>query len=369
MPSLGTSTQVVIIGAGQAGLSTAYHLSRQGLVAGRDLIILDRGPDAGGAWQHRWNALRVGDAHRIHDLPGMSETGLSFATAPMDLPARDVVRDYYAAYEDHYALDVRRPATVTAVHRDGDGDEITDGFSVGVTVPTGAVSYRTRVVVNASGTWARPRVPQVAGADIFAGVQLSTPQYVSASEFAGKRVAVVGAGTSALGFLDELTTAGADTTWFTRRPPKFVSMEEGLDRNLGVAAVQRQDNAAQAGRRLPSIVGSTGLPWNSRARRLEPSGALTRHPMFARLVTDGAVASDGTHIALDAVIWATGFDAELDHLGSLALDATEGGITVKDGESADALGLFLAGYGPQASTIGANRAGRAMARLIMKKLG
>ncbi|WP_430866732.1 FAD-dependent oxidoreductase [Demequina aurantiaca] len=377
-----TQAKVVIIGAGQAGLSTAYHLARQGLGAGTDVVTLDRGPDAGGAWQHRWSALKVGDAHRIHDLPGMSEMSISFDTAPREQSARDVVRSYYAAYEEHFGLEVLRPATVVSVEAlvpvdtqthspAAPVDDARRGTGFVVTVDHGGATrrLRTQVVVNASGTWHRPRVPQVAGRDVFEGRQLSTPEYTSAEEFAGLRVGVVGAGTSALGFLDELTAAGATTEWFTRRAPQFLEADPGLTREGGLEAVRRQDEAARAGRILPSIVGTTGLPRSDRVRRIERRGALKRRPMFARLVRDGAVDVEGDFIPLDAIVWATGFDAELDHLDQLALDRGRGGIVVRDGESADFPGLFLAGYGPQASTIGANRAGRAMARQIVSRLG
>ena len=68
-----TDTSVVVVGAGQAGLSVGYYLRRLGLDPGNDFVLLDRGPGAGGAWQHRWEALRLGYAHRVNDLPGMDE--------------------------------------------------------------------------------------------------------------------------------------------------------------------------------------------------------------------------------------------------------------------------------------------------------
>lgn len=367
MDSQVTAARVVVIGAGQAGLSVAYQLTRLGLEPGSEVVIVDRGPTAGGAWQHRWSALRIGDTHAIHDLPGMDATGLSFTTAPRDEPARAVVERFYAAYEQAHHLRVVRPAAVTVVRPDTSGSHSRFLVSVDVDV-AGPRQYRAGVVVNATGTWHRPRVPLVAGTDVFAGRILTTPEYTDASEFRDQRVAVVGAGTSALGFLDELTAVGATTSWFTRRPPTFIDSGPHLGTERGLEAERLQDQAARAGKPLPSIVSTTGLPVNARVSRLASRGALDRHPMFARLVTDGAVMADGTHVGLDAVIWATGFDAELDHLDQLALPRPRGGIVVNDGESAHSPGLFLAGYGPQASTLRANRASRVMARNIMARL-
>src|SRR5690606_37491948 len=62
---------VVVIGAGQAGLSTAYHLRRLGLAPVRGFVVLDRSPAPGGAWQFRWPSLTLSTVNRIHDLPGM----------------------------------------------------------------------------------------------------------------------------------------------------------------------------------------------------------------------------------------------------------------------------------------------------------
>ena len=88
------TTQVVIVGAGQAGLAVAYYLKRFELTPGTDFIIYDRGPNTGGAWQFRWDALKLGSAHKVNDLPGMNELGISFETADRSLPAKDIVAGY-----------------------------------------------------------------------------------------------------------------------------------------------------------------------------------------------------------------------------------------------------------------------------------
>ena len=90
------TTSCVVIGAGQAGLSVAFYLRRLGLEPGEEFVVLDRGPRTGGAWQHRWEALRLGSAHRVNDLPGMDElkgAGLLSARMPSNFavpqPAAD----------------------------------------------------------------------------------------------------------------------------------------------------------------------------------------------------------------------------------------------------------------------------------------
>ena len=104
---------IIVIGAGQAGLSSAYHLKRLGLQPGRDFLVLDRAPAPGGAWQYRWPSLTLSTVNRVHDLPGMSFAETAGGDASVQ--ASIAVPQYFAAYESHFGLDVLRPATVSVV--------------------------------------------------------------------------------------------------------------------------------------------------------------------------------------------------------------------------------------------------------------
>lgn len=356
------SVPIVIIGAGQAGLSVAYYLRRFDLVAGRDFIIFDRGPGTGGAWQHRWQALHLGSAHRVNDLPGMKELGLSFGTADRDLPARDVVSDYYHDYEQHYELNVVRPVTVTSVVP----------IQANLIVATSSTVFGdqktdARLIVNATGTWGAPFVPHYPGANTFAGTQVHTANYVSSAAFAGQRVVVVGGGTSAIGFLLELEGVASELTWTSRRPIDF-SHTDQLAEVTAVAAVMQQDRAARAGSALPSIVSGTGVPVTRRIAAGIDRGLLVARPMFSSIEPTGVRWSDGSFTEADAIVWASGFRPELRHLAPLKLRDKAGGVAVGAGVSFTDPRIFFAGYGPQASTVGANRAGRIIARQIMAQL-
>jgi len=104
-------TDVAVIGAGQAGLSSAYFLSRAGL----DHVVLDANPAPGGAWQHRWPSLHMATVHGIFDLPGMH-----FGSPDPTEQARIAVPAYFAEYERRFDLNVHRPVVVRSVSRDGD---------------------------------------------------------------------------------------------------------------------------------------------------------------------------------------------------------------------------------------------------------
>ena len=355
-------TRIAIIGAGQAGLAVAYYLRRSGLEPVRDFLLLDAGPRSGGAWQHRWEALRLGDTHKVHDLPGMHEMGMTFDDAPRDRPAREVVAAYYSRYERHYDLPVARPVSVAWVDRREEGYRLR-------LAPGGPLDVLDAdIVVNATGTWTNPRIPAIAGRREFGGTQVSTPEWVSAEPFAGRQVAVVGGGTSALGFLDELANVGASTLWYTRREPVFINDEPWLSETRGARAVSLQDAAARSGAILPSIVSVTGLARNALVDRLDSRGQLQRRPMFRRIVPDGVIEQDGSFTYVDAIVWATGFRAELRHLDGLGLAGLGGAITVQRGQVVSEPALYMAGYGPQASTVSSNRAGRVTAKLVLAQL-
>ncbi len=372
---MGRDVEVVVIGAGQAGLSAAHHLARLGL----DLVVLDAEERAGGAWQHRWPSLTLARTHHVHDLPG-----LPFPPAGDDVPAADAVPAYFAEYERHFALPVHRPVRVRAVRRAPDGSrrehrsELCErGADRGAEsgqrawpddrfrVETTDGNWTADAVVNATGTWTRPFVPRYPGQEVFRGRQLTPVDYRGAAEFAGQSVVVVGGGASAVQLLGEIAEV-ADTTWVTRRPP--VWREEPFGPEEGRAAVALVEDAVREGRSPGSVVGVTGLvvtPWVREARA---RGVLDRLPVFDRLTADGVAWDDGRSVRADAVLWATGFRAALGHLAPLGLRGPGGGIRLDGTSVAGEPRVHLVGYGPSASTVGANRAGREAAVALRRLL-
>lgn len=330
----------VVIGAGQAGLSASYHLKRRGLRH----VVVDHNALPGGAWQHRWDSLTMNDVHGVADLPGHPLTsGLGTEQANEFVPA------YFADYERTFDLPVVRPVTVTTV-RDADGRLFVD---------SDAGQWLARTVVNATGTWTRPFIPHYPGVERFAGAQFHTATYPGPDFFASKRVVVVGGGASAVQFLGEIAPI-ATTLWVTRREPVWNSTEFTPEIGRDVVA----QVAERTSRGLPprSVVSVTGLRLREQERAAERLGVYReRRPMFASIEADGVRWADGTFFAADAIVWATGFRPATAHLAPLRLRHANGGIQL-DGTTAVAdRRVQLVGYGPSASTIGANRAGRTAA--------
>lgn len=344
--------EVVVIGAGQAGLSSAYHLRRTGFEPDRDFVVLDHSPGPGGAWQFRWPSLTYGKVHGMHALPGMELDGADPARA-----SSEVISEYFDRYERTFDLRVRRPVDVRAV-REGSGGRLL--------VETSDGDWSTRALINATGTWDRPFWPHRPGQETFRGRQLHTARYPGPEAFAGQRVVVVGGGASGTQHLLEIAPYAAATTWVTRRPPVF--REGPFDEEVGRAAVALVEERVRQGLPPRSVVSVTGLPLNDAIRQGLADGVLDRQPMFDRITPDGVEWVDGRRVAADVILWATGFRPAVEHLAPLRLREPGGGIRVEGTRAVADPRIHLVGYGPSASTIGANRAGRAAVRDIRRLL-
>jgi hypothetical protein len=230
--------------------------------------------------------------------------------------------------------------------------------------------WSARGLVNATGTWDRPFVPRYPGQRAFRGRQLHTAGYRGPADFVGRRVVVVGGGTSAVQALLELESTAASATWVTRREPVFRVGGFGADE--GRAAVARVAERVERGLPPRSVVSVTGLWQTEAVAAARERGLLRRLPMFDRITPDGVAWDDGRFVAADTILWATGFRPALSHLAPLHLRAPGGGIRLDGAAStrvSDDPRVHLVGYGPSASTIGANRAGRAAVRELLETLG
>ncbi|MFD1275828.1 ArsO family NAD(P)H-dependent flavin-containing monooxygenase [Streptomyces kaempferi] len=343
------TTQVVVIGGGQAGLAAGYHLRRLGI----EFVILDAQATPGGAWQRTWESLHLFSPTAYSSLPGRfmpPQPGQVY-------PDAGHVVEYLTGYEKRYELPVERPVRVTGVHRDGPF----------LRVAADSGTWQARAVISATGTWWRPFLPAVPGRSAFAGRQMHTVEYRSPDDLRGRQVMVVGGGNSGAQIAADLAY-DAQLTWVTQRPPRFLA-DDVDGRALFDAATARR-RALDSGRTDTGGVASLGdIVAVPPVREARDRGLLKARPMFSRLIPGGVEWADGTHADADAIIWCTGFRPALSHLAPLRLRSRRGHIAVDGTKAEGEPRLYLLGYGDwtgpaSATLIGIGRPARDTARQI-----
>ncbi|WP_340368608.1 NAD(P)/FAD-dependent oxidoreductase [Pseudomonas hefeiensis] len=193
---------VVVIGAGQAGLASGWHLKRQGL----SFLILDEQRQPGGNWRNYYDSLELFSPAAYSSLPGMP-----FPAAPGHYPTRDEVVRYLKEYAEFFQLPIRQGVQATRV------DQVNEGFRI--TAATGQ-HFLTRALVVASGAFSRPYTPDIPGLESFNGTQLHSAEYRHSEPFRANRVVVVGAANSAVQIAYDLAKV-ASVTLATREAIRF----------------------------------------------------------------------------------------------------------------------------------------------------
>ncbi|GIG23622.1 monooxygenase [Cellulomonas chitinilytica] len=321
-----TLWDVVVIGAGQAGLASARALRRHGL----HTVVLESRAQPTGSWPGYYDSLRLFSPARFSALPG-----LPFPGDPDRYPARDDVVAYLREYADLLDVEIRCATTVATVDHDP------EGFAM--TTEAGDV-VRGRAVVSATGAFTRPEIPVVPGAGLFGGAQLHSGAYRSPAAFADRRVAVVGGGNSAVQIAHELA-AVADVTLVTRSPIRFRPQRiAGRDVHLWLHRSGLDIAPGAVTRRL--VRTTTVLDPGGYAAALA-AGRIRQRPMFEALDETGARWADGATQRLDAIVWATGFRPALQHLRPLGLG--DDAPTHRGGVSTTVPGLAFVGLEMQRS--------------------
>ncbi|HET9499260.1 MAG TPA: NAD(P)-binding domain-containing protein [Marmoricola sp.] len=199
MDTTTTRLDTLVIGAGQAGLCTGYHLKR----AGREFLIVDGHDRLGDNWRNQWDTLRLFTPARMDGLPG-----LRFPGDPTHYPSKDEVGDYLETFARHHQLPVRLGTRVLSLEKRGD--------VFVATTDTG--TFVADSIVVCTGSFGRtPLVPDAA-ADLAPGiVQLHSSAYRRPDQLAEGPVLVVGASHSGQEIAYELaltrstTLCGRDT--------------------------------------------------------------------------------------------------------------------------------------------------------------
>ncbi len=320
---------VIVVGGGQAGLVTGYHLQRAGL----RFLILDAGERIGDTWRQRWDSLRLFTPSRYDALSGMRFPGRQWY-----FPTKDEMADYLEAYAAKFALPVRLRSRVERLSKSDDvfvlqGDDFT--------------LHADQVVV-AMSSYQRPRVPEFARALQPGIVQLHSFDYRNQAQLGRGGVLVVGAGNS--GGEIALELARSRPVWLSGRDVGAVPFDvEGTASRLLLARLvigfvfhhvitvrSPIGRKIRPGIHLARRAADSNTTRRARGRRRETRGASRR---CARRPT----ASRRRHVLdVGTVIWATGFRHGLEWI-DLPIIGPDGEPKHASGVSTTHPGLYFVG--------------------------
>jgi putative flavoprotein involved in K+ transport len=313
------SYDVLVIGAGQAGLTVGYFLRQTGL----RFLIVDGAEQVGSAWAERWESLVLFTPRRLNAMPG-----LPFDGDPDREPSRDEVVDYLGRYATELELPVALGTPITALdHRDG---------RFVAESPAGTIEADQVIV--ATGPFQRPRTPEFAAsvaADVY---QAHSTGYRRPDDVPPGRVVVVGGGNTGYQIAEELAADRrvvlAVGSRQTPLPLRFLGRQIfWWGTKLGVLSVSVESRIGKRLSQRETLIGSSPRKAKRLAIDLKPRAvsASGRTVRFA----------DGTESDADAIIWATGYRPDYSWI---KLPVVDGGGRVRHRRGVtDRAGLYFLG--------------------------
>jgi putative flavoprotein involved in K+ transport len=286
-PHSSDDVEVAVIGGGQAGLTMGYFLVRQG----RRFAILERADSIGSAWHERWESLTLFTPRRYSALPG-----LSFPGDPDGYPTRDEVIAYLERYAETFQLPIELNSEVKKLER-GDNER----FRLELEHRTIAADQ----VVVSTGPFQKPFVPKLAqklSPDVF---QTHAVGYRRPSDVPQGTVLVVGGGNTGFQIAKELSATHKVLLSVGTRQKPLPQRVLGRDLFwwLTKAGILSKNIESRLGRKLSTrdtLIGSS-------PRELKRRYGVELKPRTADADRGTVRFEDGSELALDAVIWATGY--------------------------------------------------------------
>jgi putative flavoprotein involved in K+ transport len=299
---------VIVIGAGQAGLSVGYFLQRMGV----RFILLEAGERIGDSWRKRWDSLRLFTPARYDALVGMR-----FPAAPFSFPSKDEMADYLETYATRFALPVTTGVRVDEVTR-------VDGLYV---VKAGAARYVAEHVVVAAASYQQPKIPSVAKMLDPDTKQLHSLAYERPEQLKPGAVLLVGAGNS--GAELALDLAKTHKVWLAGRHPghipfvynSFLTVRFVIPLLFRGIFHRLLSVDTPVGRKAkPKLLSHGGPLIRVKPKDLDDAG-IRRVARLAGASEGRPLLEDGTILDVDNVIWCTGFRPGLDWIKLPIFDA------------------------------------------------
>lgn len=322
--------ETVIIGAGQAGLATGYHLRKRG----RDFVILDGNTRVGDNWRAQWDTLRLYTPRKYDGLPGLRVPGTKWS-----YPTKDEVADYLESYAAHFDLPVRTSTTVDQLEPLDDG---------GYAVTTSERRILATNVVVATGTFGRtPYLPDFA-VDLDPAIrQLHSSEYRRPGQLKPGPVLVVGGSHSGTDIAYELAPTH-QTVLCGRDPGQIPVRLEKKGARLffpvflfaGKHLITRRTPIGR--KELTEIRYHGGPMLRVKREDLLARGVERVHDRVAGVQDGRPVLDDGRVMDVANVVWCTGFRQVFDWI-KLPVIGPDGWPVEMRGVVTGAPGLFFCG--------------------------
>jgi putative flavoprotein involved in K+ transport len=344
--------EVLIIGAGQAGLAAGYHLKKRG----RSFLIVDRNQRIGDSWRRRWDSLKLYSPASRDGLPGMP-----FPAPRSSYPTRSEMADYLEAYAERFELPVRNGIAVdTLTKEEGRYVAHADGLHI-----------EADNVVVAAGVFRQPNIPELAQ-ELDPGItQLHSSEYRNLAQLQPGGVLVVGASHSGSDVAFE--AAGEHTVILSGRDtgqlPAPIETRRGrlLFRGLFFMGTHVLTMDTPLGRKMRPHIRHGGAPLlRYRGPELRAAGV---ERVLARTVgvQDGLpVLEDGRVLDVRNVVWCTGFHPDFSWI-QLPMEIGDDGYPVQyRGAVTSSPGLYFVGllFLPSFASMLIGGAGRDAERVV-----
>lgn len=318
---------VLVIGGGQSGLASGYHLKKRGL----SFLILEASGEAAGSWPNYYDSLKLFSPAKYSSLPG-----LSISSPGYRYPDRDEVIHYLKNYASHFQLPIVFHQRVEHVSKES------DVFCVRTT--TGEI-YNARNVICATGSFNNPYIPSINARDEFTGNVLHSAFYKTPDTFRDQSVIVVGRGNSAVQIAMELAET-ANTTLAVREPVSLIPQRFlGKDIHFWFI-ITGIDSKWRIGKSLATA--SSVMDLDGYKQKLK-EGDPKQKNMFTSFYEDGVIWPDGSKEKVDSVIFATGFRSNLPFIKDLGGLDIKGDPLQASGVSTVVSGLYFLGLSGQRS--------------------
>jgi putative flavoprotein involved in K+ transport len=359
-PRRDTAPDVLIVGAGPAGLAAAAELGRRGISA----QVLERGESVATSWRRRYDRLRLNTSRWTSNLPHAR-----YPKAAGLFPSRDHVVGYLEDYAARNCIKIRFGTIVERVDRDDHHWKLT----------TSAGQMTAAHLIIATGHQHTPLIPAWPGREQFSGRLLHSAEYRNPREFHGADVLVVGPGCSGMEIAYDLVVSAASRVRVAiRTQPNIILRQAGpLPGDVPATLMYRLppqigDRQTRLIRRLTiGDLSAHGLvPPNegimSRSHREGKAPAILDKPVIDAikqrriemvaavdaLDTTGVVLADRTRLEPHVVIAATGYTTGLEPLVGHLSVLDDGGAPLTHGGPAASPGLRFIGYQPRPAQIG-----------------